>query len=392
MSKNHKILALSGLFAAALFLAGCSGNGNSTATPPPITDQGSSATGIIAEGHIVPKESSELFFQSGGVVEEVLVKEGDLVTKGSALVRLGDSQGAEAALAAAQAELPAAQQGVDDLTRTASLAYQQAVLDEIAAETAYYEAQTAWDEFDADAQETEIDNARARVATAETDLKDAQDEFDKYAALDKDNADRQRTKTAVDNAEQAYHDAQAELADLENEADQLKAELQRAEAQLDEASRTRQQRKDGPDPDELAQAQASLESATAALAAAQTALDHMTLVAPYDGVVARLDVDPGEWVTPNTPVISFADFSEWYVETTDLSENEVVDISARQGVIAVPDVLPGLELEGRVESIAQTYTEKVGDIVYKTRIRLSPTDETRLRWGMTVEVRFEEQK
>ena len=392
MSKNHKILALSSLFAAALFLAGCSGKGNSTATPPPTTDPGSSPSGVIAEGHIVPKESSELFFQSGGVVEEVLVKEGDLVTKGSALVRLGDSQGAEANLAAAQAELLAAQQGVDDLTRTGSLAYQQAVLDEIAAETAYYEAQATWDEFDEDAQETEIDDARARVATAETDLEDAQDEFDKYAALDKDNADRQRTKTAVDNAEQAYHDAQAELAALENEADKLQAELQLAQDQLDEASRTRQQRKDGPDPDELALAEARLESAKTALAAAQTALDHLTLVAPYDGVVAQLDVAPGEPVTPNAPVISFADFSEWYVETNDLSENEVVDISVGQGVIAVPDVLPGLELEGQVESIAQTYTEKAGDIVYKTRIRLSPTDEPRLRWGMTVEVRFEEQK
>jgi multidrug resistance efflux pump len=346
--------------------------------------------GIIAEGHIVPKESTELFFQSGGMVEEVLVEEADLVTKGSALVRLSDSQGAGANLAAAQVELLAAQQAVDDLTRTASLAYQQAMLDEIAAETAYYEAQADWDEFDEDAQETEIDDARARVATAETDLEDAQDEFDKYAALDEDNADRQRTKTAVDNAEQAYHEAQAELADLENEGDQLKAELQRAEDQLDEASRTRQQRKDGPDPDELALAEARLESATAALAGAQTALDHLTLMAPYDGVVARLAVAPGEWVTPNAPVISFADFSEWYVETSDLSENEIIDVHAGQGVIAVPDVLPALELEGQVESIAQTYTEKAGDIVYKTRIRLSPTDETRLRWGMTVEVRFAE--
>jgi HlyD family secretion protein len=338
----------------------------------------------------VPKESTELFFQSGGVVDEVLVKEADFVTRGTALVRLGDSQGAEASLAAAQVELLAAQQGVDDLTRTGSLAYQQAVLDEIAAETAYYEAQADWDEFDEDAQETQIDDARARVATAESDLEDAQDEFDNYAALDETNADRQRTKTAVENAEQAYHDAQAELADLENEEDQLKAELQRAEDQLDEASRTRQQREDGPDPDELALAETRLESAKAALAAAQTAVDQMTLVAPYDGVVARLDIAPGEWVTPNAAVIAFADFSEWYVETTDLSENEVVDISAGQGVIAVPDVLPALELEGQVESIAQTYTEKAGDIVYETRIRLSPTDETRLRWGMTVEVRFTE--
>jgi len=390
MLKNHRILQFSLLGAAALFLASCSGSPTSTATPPAVTGSGSSPAGIIAEGRIVPKDSTDLFFQSGGLVDEVLVEEGDFVTKGTALARLGEREGAEANVAAAKAELVAAQQHLDDLTRTGGLAYQQAVLDELAAKTAYYEAQANWDAFDEDAQKTKIDDAQAKVATAKSDLKDAQDEFNKYAALDENNADRQRAKTALDNAEQAYHDAQRELADLEGEGDRLKAGLQLAADQLDEASRTRQQGKDGPDLDKLALTQARLDSAKTTLAAAQTVLGNMALVAPYDGVVARLDVSPGDRVAPNGPVIGFADLSEWYVETTDLTENEVVDISVGQQAISVPDAIPDLELEGRVETIAQTYTEKAGDIVYKTRIRLAPTDEPRLRWGMTVEVRFAE--
>jgi multidrug resistance efflux pump len=171
----------------------------------------------------------------------------------------------------------------------------------------------------------------------------------------------------------------------------LQAELAAARARYDEATRSRSQRADGPDPDDLALAQARLESAKSALAAAQFALDGMTVVAPYDGVVASLDVSPGERVTPNAPVISFADFSEWYVETTDLSENEVVSLSLGQPVRVVADALPDTELTGVVESIAQAYTEKSGDILYKTRVHLDDPGDTPLRWGMTVEAQFGEE-
>jgi len=388
MSKHSRILLLSLAASVTLVVTACSGNSKSTATPTSAAGSGSSAAGVIAEGRIVPKDSTDLFFQSGGVVDEILIKQGDSVTKGTPLIRLGDREGAEANVAAAQVEIVAAQQKVDDLRRTADLAYQQAILDEIAADTAYYDAQANWDAFDEDAQQTKIDDAQAKAATAESDLKDAQTEFDKYAGLEKNNSDRQRTKNALDNAERAYHDAKSALADLQNVGDRLQAELQLAKDQFDEATRNRQQRKGSADPDELVLAQARLDSAKTGLAAAQTALDDMTLVAPYDGVVARLDISSGERVAPNVPVMGFADLSEWYVETTDLSENEVVNINVGQQTVSVPDALPELELKGPVESIAQGYSEKSGDIVYKTRIRLDDPGDAPLRWGMTVEVRF----
>jgi len=167
--------------------------------------------------------------------------------------------------------------------------------------------------------------------------------------------------------------------------------LDLASAKLDEARRTRELRQDGPDKDQLALAQGQLDSASAGLAAAQAALKNVELVAPYDGVVAKVDISAGESVIPNQVVGVFADFSEWYVETTDLTENEVVNVAKGQSVTIVPDALPNLELPGVVESIAQAYSEKAGDIVYKARIHLNETDP-KLRWGMTVETRFLEGK
>ena len=75
------------------------------------------------------------------------------------------------------------------------------------------------------------------------------------------------------------------------------------------------------------------------------------------------------------------------METTDLNELEVVDISLGQRVVIQPDALPGVELTGTVERIASAYVEKGGDILYTVRIRLDKIDE-RLRWGMTVALVF----
>ena len=52
-----------------------------------------------------------------------------------------------------------------------------------------------------------------------------------------------------------------------------------------------------------------------------------------------------------------------------------------------PDALPELEVAGYVESISDLYEEKFGDVTYTTKITLTE-DDPRLRWGMTVVVRF----
>jgi hypothetical protein len=58
-----------------------------------------------------------------------------------------------------------------------------------------------------------------------------------------------------------------------------------------------------------------------------------------------------------------------------------------------PDALPDLVLDGKVTEISQVNGEKGGDITYKARILVNngsddPKFDFRLRWGMTMEVRF----
>jgi multidrug resistance efflux pump len=378
------------VMAAGVFISACGNNAEPTQTTqtlPDVSDYSNSS--IVAEGRIVPKDSSTLFFMSGGKVDEVLVHEGDSVAKGDILARLGDRDSFEANVASANAEVTAAQQALDELNRTSEIASNQAVLDEITAEEAYYVALLAWDDFDQDQYEDDLDQAKADVADAKSDLEDAQDEFNKYASLEKDNADRQRTKTDLDNAQADYDEALSAQTEIENEYRQLKSEVDLAKARWDEARRNRENREEGADKDQLALAQAQLDAANARLRAAEVALGNLDLVAPYDGIIASLDISTSEKVNPGQVVMVLADTSEWYVETTDLTENEIVDIQENMDVIVVPDALPALELKGSIESIADFFVEKAGDITYRVRVKLEETDP-RLKWGMTTETRFSE--
>jgi multidrug resistance efflux pump len=389
---TNKMFGLISLILATGFILSACGSSTSEATqntqPVPVSSSAGSAS-VIAEGWIVPRDSANLFFLNGGKVDEVLVKEGDSVARGTVLTRLGDRDAFLANVAAAQAEVTTAQQALDDLNRTAGLAFNQSVLDEISAEKAYYEALKAWDDFDQDQYDKDLDQAKADVADAKKELDDAKDEFNKYVSLDKNNTNRQSTKTALDNAQSKYDDALSKQSDIENKYRKVKSELDLAQARLAEARRTRENSTEGADKDQLALAQARMDASNARLRAAQTALDNLDIVAPFDGIVARVDVSAGEEVNPGQVVMVIADTSEWFVETTDLTENEIVNIRDDMEVIVVPDALPDLELKGSVESIANVFVEKAGDITYRVRVKLEEVDP-RLKWGMTTETRFTE--
>jgi multidrug resistance efflux pump len=385
--KTQKLIHIPAFVLILLLLqTGC---GSTSAKETPTLTPVSSGPGVavVAEGRLMPRDNTNLYVAAPGKVDQVFVTEGEAVTQGTVLLRLGDREGYLANLAAAQAQVTSAQQALDQLHRTATLAYNQALLDEAAAQAAYNAALKAWDSFDHDQYEKDLDQAKADVATALSELKDAQKEFAKYVDREKDNPDRIRTKAALDAAQTKYDNAVIHQTEVENRFIQVNSNLEVAKGRLAEATRIRQQRANGPDADQLALAQANLDAAQAGVTAAQAALDHLDVVAPYDGVVARIDISVGETASPSQPVIVFADLNHWFVETTDLTEKEVVNIRVGQSVTVVPDALPTLTLSGTVERIGLTYTEKSGDIVYPVRIRLDPTDAA-LLWGMTVEVSF----
>jgi HlyD family secretion protein len=371
-------LTLSFLF----LLTACGSNATTTtATPTP------AANTVIAEGHLVPNQSVYLAFLASGRVNEVLIQKGDHVSQGQVLVRLGDREQVEAALAGAQAQVTAAQQAVDLLVRIASLAHAQAWQDYMNAQKAYDAAQLAWDQLDLNAIQTDIDKAQADVTSRQTDLTTAQTELAKYINLPASDATRKSYEDKLRTAQTNYDAAVLKVTDLTNRRDSLNAALDTARAAEAEAKREYENTQNGPDTDKLALAQAQLDAAKAQAAAAQSALDNYDLKAPFAGIVADINISVSQMVSPQTWVVALADTSQWYVDTSDLSELDVVKISVGQKVDITADALPGVKMSGIVEEIGQTPKSQGTDVLYTVHIRLDDPDP-RLRWGMTMEATF----
>ncbi len=385
-----KMFGLFGLLTAlALLLAACGSlpwaAAQSDPTPVPAVTSGGR---ISAEGRVLPLRWSVLGFQAGGELGKLPVAEGDSVTAGDTLARLGKIEALQARLAQARQEQVSAQQAQDDLNDGEATAREQSHQALVDAREALNQAQIALNDLDTDDFTRQLDDRNIAMDEAQEKMDDAKDELDKHLDLDEDNATRKNAQTAYDNAVRDYNKAVTDRDTLQNQMDSAKAAVALAKARVDDAQRAFDDRAKGVDPKALALAQARVDAAKAAVTAAQQALNDAALAAPFAGTVADLhDLEPGEVLNPGQAVVTLADFSAWVVETRDLTELDVVNVSVGQAVEVTPDALPDLTLRGTVESIDQIFTERSGDINYTVRIRLEETDP-RLRWGMTVNAVF----
>jgi multidrug resistance efflux pump len=390
-SLKHTFLAA----AMVLLLAACSSlgvtaSGEPTAVPPPPQKVD---INIVAEGRVIPAKSVQLAFYTSGLVNEVLVKEGDQVTTSQVVARLGDREEIESAIAEVQIELLTAQQARQELfdslpeQQTSAL---QALKD---ARKLVRDAEQTLRGFDWSAEPLDIEVARANVALAKRALEKAEKDYKPYEKKPEDDFRRASFLSRLSEAQERYDDAVRALNRLTGvitpdfDLDQAQTELIIAQARLALAEQEKEELKLGPDPDDLAAVDARIQAAEASLAAAQAALGHLELLSTLNGTVVEQDLMVGEPVASGEPVMHIADFSQMYVETDDLTEIEVVAVAIGQKVTVVVDALPDIELTGTVEAISQEHEEKRGDITYTARIRLD-TGDPRLRWGMTVAITF----
>ena len=134
-------------------------------------------------------------------------------------------------------------------------------------------------------------------------------------------------------------------------------------------------------------AEAELDVAESRLVEAQTALTQTEVRAPFAGTVASVDIEVGEQALAGQAVITMGDQSGWLVETTDLSELEVVRIAVGDRATVSLDALPDLVVNGTVERIQVRGTNDDGGVVFAVSIRPDVHHEE-LRWGLTATVRI----
>jgi HlyD family secretion protein len=290
------------------------------------------ATGELRLSGNIEATDAQLGFKIPGRVAERLVSEGQRIAAGQLVARLDDIEQRQ------QIEL-----------RRAELATAQATLADL----------------EAGSRPQELASARASLRSAEADRDRASLEQTRSREL------RQRgviTARELEAAETAYTVAEAKAAAA---AEALKLA------------------EEGPRKDAVTAAQARVESARASLALAETQLENTRLVAPLSGVVLSHNIEPGEFVSAGTPVITVADLAHVWVRAY-VPQTELGKLRHGQPAEVRTDTFPDKIYRGTVGFISseaeftpksvQTEKERV-KLVFRIKIDLeNPADE--LKPGM----------
>jgi HlyD family secretion protein len=166
------------------------------ATPLPAVE---AASGVIAEGKVVPAETVNLSFESQGIVAELLVAEGDTVAAGQPLARL-DTRDLGLRVEQAQVSLDQAQAEYDRLLEGATPEQVAAAQAEIArAEGSLEATQGGVTEADLLAARAELESARAALTELEAGPKST-DVQSSLANLDEARINLQQQRDALSQA------------------------------------------------------------------------------------------------------------------------------------------------------------------------------------------------
>ena len=370
----------------------------SQGTPAPVSAAAPAAA--IAQARIEPQAYVDLAFSVPGRVAEVLVKEGDPLSAGQPIARLEGSEQRQAELARAGQELLAAQQGLlsaqkdlEDINTSAALNLATADLNVVKAQKTYDDAvkNRKVKDFHRCSQDN-IDLYYQIFDDAKQRLKNLQDNPESRSVTDlrKLTAAQSEVDTAEANYIYCIRYTDDELAQSEAEINVAQAALNQAKARQDLLKLS-----SGVDPLELARlnsavsaAQAGLASAKTAQVSAQTALDALELRTPAAGTLTSLNLRLGQFVTTGQTVATLADFSAWLAKTEDLTELQVVSIQTGQVVQLALDALPGQAVSGQVQSVARRSVDSRGDTTYTVTVQIENLPAA-ARWGMTGQLSFE---
>ena len=312
--------------------------------PPLLTqpvEQKTVTVTITANGTVEAERSINLSPKTAGVIQTLLVEEGDRIRQGEVLAVMDDAN--------LRGQLTEAQ---------GQLVQQEANLQRVLAGDR--------------PQETAQTQARLRSAQAELEMAEADLNSDEmlYEAGAISRQSYQQTVTARNVAQAAVDEAQQTVA-------------------LSQIG-TRQE--------EIDQARAQVIAAQGSLETVQTQLDETSVLAPFDGVVVNTYADVGSFVSPSTSGAgNDSDLSSSILElasdqlevVVNIAESQIGQIQLGQTVQIRVDAFPGELFTGVVDQIAPRATVSQNVTSFEVRIAVDTATSEALAIGMNVEAEFE---
>lgn len=290
---------------------------------------------IEASGSLAAQPSANLTWNTGGVVDEVFVKAGDQVKEGDVLMSLKTTT-VSASIISAQADLVNAKKDLDDLINSSDTELAQAVIDL------------------KDAQE-EYDKAEDYLHYLQTSQKVPQTESRAILQTKRNSwMYFYKTKTFKGPAPEDW------IIEADNDLALKKAQLEDAKYAVDRL-------KDGPNADDILAAQAKVD-------AAQSTVDSMSVIAPFDGEVLYVASQAGDLIGAGDAAVNIADMDHLYVEA-QVDESDVADVELGQPASITLDALNDVTLTGAVAAINPVGEEVSGLVKYTVRIDLEPVED-----------------
>jgi HlyD family secretion protein len=260
-----------------------------------------------------------LAFNGNDRIAEVLVQEGDRVSRGEVLARLDTSRLAPQ-VAQAEAQVAAQRAAVERLHNGS--------------------------------RPEEIAQARANLESAKADARNAKKQYERKQSLLEKNAGSQM------------------------DADTAKAVADVAEARVEVNQKALDLAVVGPRQEDIAQAEAQLRSNEAQLAFLRQQLADAELRAPVDGVVRSRLMEPGEMASPLRPVFSLAIVDPKWVRTY-VSEPDLGKVRTGMQTSVAVDSFPGRRFDGWVGFVSPV-AEFTPKTVETTELRTSLVYEVRV--------------
>lgn len=294
---------------------------------------------VTAPGEIRPIQFINLTSEVQGRIEEIYVKEGDVVNKGDQLVRLDPNQ----LQSSTDAQLAAFEAARDDVQGSRSQV--------IAAQNQLSQAQQGLNAAEAAVNTAveAVNQSRQSAITSEIELKAAERELKRIEELLEAGAEsRQSYDQAKDRVDTARaNTASRKIAVTESEArvKEARARASQQEVAVKDARRAVQAA------NYSANASASRAEQQAAVLRGQRNLRDKTLqVAPISGVIADIPSKVGTFATANlssTPLLTIADMSTINVEVK-VDETEIDKVAVGQPATVKVDAFGDKEIKGEV--------------------------------------------
>ena len=288
----------------------------------------------------VEATKADITAKSSGYIQELYIKEGDTVQKGTPAARL-ERKDLEAALLRDQA--------------------------------AYAQAKSHLKELENGTRSEELQEAAAKTAAAETALKKADRDLARAASLLENGA-----------IAQSFYDDAATTRDTA--AAQLKASQQQ-EARLQNGTRQ----------EEIETAQEEVSRTQSVIAISQAALDDLLIYSPLAGTILTKNFEPGEYVNTGAAIATITDLSDCWVKVY-VSSAELGQLHIGQTASVQIDSMPGQTFSGKIRDINSQaeYTPRQSitkneraNLVFAVKVAIDNPDGI-MKPGMPADVIFDE--